>query len=145
MWRDLLSALHTIGPTYHVTRRAEAAVASLVQLHIVAAQPEGIAVKQQQITLDSTFRASLRKALTGGDERATFGVQDRREDARALSIGELDDLARFKWEVRILESAPPTRLITDPSRSCTTWSARATRVRTSHRPPCSTSYSVPSS
>ena len=52
--------------------------------------------RNQKLTLDSTFRASFREALTGGSR--SFGTPITTEDKHPVSVEFLDSYATAQWE-----------------------------------------------
>ncbi|KAK8238462.1 putative TFIIH and nucleotide excision repair factor 3 complexes subunit [Phyllosticta capitalensis] len=72
------------------------AISVLEALHIVAQAPEPSGARAYR--LSSGFQNSLRQALTGGGNHRSFGVPCDTPPKNRISIEELDDYARRKWE-----------------------------------------------
>ncbi|KAF3934375.1 hypothetical protein ABW20_dc0100219 [Dactylellina cionopaga] len=69
----------------------EEAFAKLRQLHLVTE-------RQGTFALDSTFKAELKKALTGGGSQGSFGLPCDTDDKNKVDIGFLDRYATDQWE-----------------------------------------------
>ncbi|KAK7516716.1 putative TFIIH and nucleotide excision repair factor 3 complexes subunit [Phyllosticta citriasiana] len=72
------------------------AISVLEALHIVAQAPEPSGARAYR--LSSGFQNSLRQALTGGGNHRSFGVPCDTPPHDRISIDELDEYARRKWE-----------------------------------------------
>ena len=67
------------------------------KLHISKAKRIG-AERHQAAQLTDPFATSLRHALTGGAQQQSFGVPCATSDPSLVSVAQLDEYARSKWE-----------------------------------------------
>lgn len=73
----------------------ERALSLLSRLHVVTtAKQDG----PPALSLTANFSASLRTALTGGDEKQSFGVPASQQVDDSIDIAYLDEYARSQWE-----------------------------------------------
>ncbi|KAI0076179.1 transcription factor Tfb2 [Panus rudis PR-1116 ss-1] len=94
LWLD--SAIPASTMSAWVTREGrkayEASLASLAKLHILP-------VSSVKLSLNSTFKTSLRHAITGGGTSGSFGVPAERDGKHPPpSVAELDAYALERWE-----------------------------------------------
>lgn len=97
-------------------RQMEVALQALQRLHILEQEME-------ELSLNTNFRKSFKRALTGGGSHKSFGVpvdpsthldEDLTESGTSIDIPFLDDYAKESWE-RILHFLVGSELAVKPS------------------------------
>lgn len=73
-------------------KEKEEAFSKLRKMHILVEHKNGM------LSLDSTFKANFRLALTGGGNHRSFGVPCTTEDKKKVDIAFLDQYATKQWE-----------------------------------------------